>query len=249
MRKIKFSCIFAGAGFLISFVFGLFSGRDIGLVLLRAIIFALIYALIGFGISFLYEKFLSDDSSDLSSDSINVNPGNKDSVQKGQVVDVTIQDEDLPQGDSLNHFVINDSHQMLNKNDTNQNAAESAVEQTEAVENSEPVNTGFVPLKNFETVNNFSSQEAVVAEVTGVKASTRPSSVDGELDVLPDMENLDFGSKTSGVSDSSSEGYEDSITEFSSTTSSRHKSLEDVGIQDAALMAKAISSALSNDES
>ena len=86
MRKIKFSCIFAGAGFLISFVFGLFSGRDIGLVLLRAIIFALIYALIGFGISFLYEKFLSDDSSDLSSDSINVNPGNKDSVQKGQVV-------------------------------------------------------------------------------------------------------------------------------------------------------------------
>jgi len=249
MRKIKTICIFAGIGFLISFVFGLFSGRFIVFVLLRALIFTVIFALLGLGISFLFEKFLMDEGSDISSDSINVNSGSKDSVQKGQLVDVTIQDEELPPGESSNHFVVNENHQMLNKNDTTKSEPGTTAETP--VAEAAPENSGFVPLKNFETVNNFSSTEAVEpSSVATEKPSERPASSSGDLDVLPDMENMDFGSKGT-VGGSSDEGYEDSVADYSSSSfgSSSHKTLEDVGIQDAALMAKAISSALSNDES
>lgn len=247
MRKIKIISVFAVIGFLISFVFGLFSGRGAGSILLRALIFTVIFALLGLGISFLFEKFLMEDGSDLSSESLNVSSnGNKDSVQKGQLVDVTIQDEELPQGNSNNRFVVNDNHQMLNKTDTVQSVSESSVN-SEASDSAQPADNGFVPLKNFETVNNFSSTEASSPDVvSGAKASTKPSAVDGELDVLPDMEKLEFGSSSSGSSDSSVMGYED-VTSYSSSSSK--KTLEDVGIQDAALMAKAISSALSGEES
>lgn len=251
MRRIKTICAFAILGFLISFIFGLFSGRFIVFVFLRALIFTAIFALLGLGISFLYEKFLDDESSDMSSESINVNSSTgKETVQKGQLVDVTIQDEELPQGNSSNHFVVNENHQMLNKNDTVQTTSEPNANVSETtVASTGSDNNGFVPLKNFETVNNFSSTEAVSKDIiSGAKAAAKPSSVDGELDVLPDMENMDFGSKSDGgEQESSVVGYEDSMNEYGSSSSVR-KTVEDVGVQDAALIAKAISTALSNDE-
>ena len=67
MRNFKSILYFAIFGFLISFVFGLFSHSSFVSILIKAIIFLLIFAVLGFIISFVFSKFLDDESTnDLS---------------------------------------------------------------------------------------------------------------------------------------------------------------------------------------
>lgn len=255
MRKVKASIAFAVCGFLISFVFGLFSHTAFGFVLLKALIFAVIFAVLGFCISFIYDKFLDDSAGENSSDSSDLSSSApKSEVQKGQIVDFTIRDEELPRGDSSNHFVVNDNRQMLNNNDTMQKK-EPSISSDDKVENTPPQDNGFVPLRNFETVTNLSSKEAVSpsdaqSPQTIIKAAPEDTNLESDIDVLPDMENLDFGNKGSESSAGEDASTDSDTSDFTGSFSSSgsKKTLEDVGIQDAALMAKAISSALSNDD-
>ena len=77
MRSIKALIVSASFGFLLSFVFGLFSHAAILIILLRALITAAVFAGLGFGISFVSDKFLFEDSdsSDISVESVPENQG------------------------------------------------------------------------------------------------------------------------------------------------------------------------------
>ena len=247
MRSAKYIGLFAACGFILSFVSGLFSHSSILSVLLKALIFAVIFGLLGFGISFIYSKFLSDGSggefqSDYSADTSYV-PSAGSAL--GNNVDITIQDEELRPSESENHFVVGDSHQMLNESDVKN--IEKGSDQEQRPE--------FVPLRNFETVKNFSGTEASTpgmqttpeesSEAVSAPVPSRPD--EDELDTLPEMENFAFG-EDSG-SDSGSDvivpsGTSDS--EFVSSSSSRKT--EEPEVKDAALMAKAISSVLSDED-
>ena len=257
MRSTKSVGLFAACGFILSFVSGLFSHSSILSVLIKALIFAVVFGLLGFGISFIFDKFLSDGSaSDFQSDySTDSSPAGANNTALGQNVDITIQDEELRPSESENHFVVGDNHQMLNDSDVRNSG--SAVNETSSSQ-------GFVPLRNFETVKNFSGQEAVIpaeavaaenkaAEtVSPVKETASVSNfetnnADGGIDTLPDMENFVFSESSGSDSDDGSDVVTDS--EFVSSASSHKKSDGPAEVQDAALMAKAISSVLSDENS
>ena len=258
MRSAKYIGLFAACGFILSFVSGLFSHSSILSVLLKALIFAVIFGLLGFGISFIYSKFLSDGSggefqSDYSADTSSV-PSAGSAL--GNNVDITIQDEELAPSESENHYVVGDNHQMLNDSDVrnSQGGADDA--------QSSP---GFVPLRNFETVKNFSGKESVIPaeavaapETASESAPEAPQTEsapasnafsgndDGGLDTLPDMENFVFSESAGSASDDDDDSGTDS--EFVSMSSSK-KSSGPAEVQDASLMAKAISSVLSDENS
>jgi hypothetical protein len=258
MRGAKYIGLFARCGFILSFVSGLFSHSSILSVLLKALIFAVIFGLLGLGISFIYSKFLSDGTdgdyqSDYSAGSSSVPAGGS---ALGNNVDITIQDEELAPSESDNHFVVGDNHQMLNDSDVRNSYSGDAEGQNSA--------QGFVPLRNFETVKNFSGKEAVIpAEAVAVTTSEEPaagstpvenaspapssnrnSNEEGGIDTLPDMENFVFSESSGSASDDDS----DSDSEFVSMGSSK-KNSGPAEVQDAALMAKAISSVLSDENS
>lgn len=243
MKGLKFSCIFAGCGFLLSFLFGLFSHTSILSVLLKALIFGIIFGVLGFCISFIFEKFLYEDSAnDFSTD---VSQGDSGSVpgsagSKGQLVDITIQDEELEKSDSENHFMVGDNHQMLHESDI---ASKVKVEENK---DSQP---GFVPLKNFETLNGLSGKESVTPDaVTSQPAGSEKAmanAMEEGIDTLPDMNSLVYEDNSSSDSDDD----EVANTGFDSATSIHSSSNEVPEIKDAGLMAKAISSVLSDENS
>ena len=253
MRGTKFIGVFAACGFILSFFAGLFSHSSILYILLKALISAVVFGLLGFAISFIYNKFLSDGNTgelqgEYAADSSSASGA---APSLGQHVDITIQDEELKPSESENHFVVGDNHQMLNESDVRKSS------------DAETDNSGFVPLRNFETVKNVSGTEAVIPS-EAIAAKTEPVSQtvstnqaaiasfpnignDGGIDTLPDMENFVFSDgKDSEAVDVTESGTE---TEFVTSSSSRTKSDAPAEVQDAALMAKAISSVLSNENS
>jgi len=246
MKGLKFSCIFAGCGFLLSFLFGLFSHTSILSVLLKALTFGIIFGILGFGISIIFEKFLYEDSASEFSSDVSQNESGSVSAapvtSKGQVVDITIQDEELGPGESDNHFVVGDNHQMLHDSDLVTKAKVEEVKETQP---------GFVPLKNFETVTNLSGKEAVSPDsVSAVAAENNSgmrsvSAMEDGIDTLPDMNNLVIEDNNS----SDSEDDDAVNTGFDSATSVHSSNNEVPEIKDAGLMAKAISSVLSDENS
>lgn len=258
MRGLKISGVFAACGFILSFVAGLFSHTSILSVLIKALIFAVVFGILGYGIALVFKVFLSDGTSTdfQSNGSESVSMEAAPSSGLGQNVDITIQDEELQKSESDNHFVLGESHQMLNDSDV------KTARSTAAPESS----PGFVPLRNFETVQNFSGteSESPVAKVTNtVMASENVAAADNSavnnsrpaaapagagvvgLDTLPDMEGFSFGESGSD-SDDDDVPVSGSDSEFVSMSKSNKEEPE---VKDAALMAKAISSVLSDENS
>ena len=58
MRKIKSVIYFSIFGFIISFIFGLFSHSSFFYIFSKALLFFVIFAVLGFIASFLFSKFL-----------------------------------------------------------------------------------------------------------------------------------------------------------------------------------------------
>lgn len=285
MRKIKFSAVFAAIGFILSFIAGFFSHSSIIFIFLKALLSALAFGILGFGINIVFEKFLNDSSEqDFSTDG----PVQTASQpQKGQLVDITIQDEELQESDSGNHFVVGSNRQMLNNADTARTASSAASIVKPAVSAATALSTttvaapvspvrnepapsdksevhasaeenkmagsnmeaaasasGFVPVRNLETITSVSGKEAVKSsEISSPDENSAPQNVDEELDVLPDMEGLSF------AENDEDEGIDaDTDSDFVSV----HKKSGEEGsadIKDAELMAKAISDVLSRDDS
>lgn len=257
MRGTKFIGVFAACGFILSFFAGLFSHSSILSVLLKALIFAVVFGLLGFGISVIFSKFLSDGNTgdfqgEYAGETSSVGAANP---SLGQHVDITIQDEDLKPSESDNHFVVGDNHQMLNDSDVKNSERNATGSQTSE--------EGFVPLRNFETVKNFSGKEAVIPSEAIASNEKQESSTEapapaaapssnvsfndeGGIDTLPDMENFVFSESSGSASDDDSDTGSDS--DFVSMGSSK-KNNGPAEVQDAALMAKAISSVLSDENS
>ena len=248
MRGLKNSGVFAACGFVLSFFAGLFSHSSILSILLKALISALVFGILGYGISMVFRVFLSDGSGgDLQGDgSEGMSAASVPSSALGNNVDITIQDEELQKSESDNHFVVGENHQMLNDSDV-KNVSNPSV--------SDPA-PGFVPLRKFETVNNISGKEAVspvIKASESVSAETpAPAAFSGsgsdELDTLPDMGSFNFAESDSDSSDDDDDvPSSGSDSEFVSVSNS--KKTAEPEVKDAALMAKAISSILSDENS
>ena len=248
MRKVKAISTFAIFGFLISFVFGLFSHSNFISIFLKALIFTLIFSVLGFLVTFVFSKFLDEDvSSDLASDV--PTSSTHENNTKGKIVDLVIQDEELSPTQSDNNFNVGNNTFMLNSTDVN---SEKLSEN----------NAGFVPLRNFETVTNMSEKEAenprdIISEQNKAalgEGINQQNVVDSEgnagtIDVLPDMSYFESASENNDFSNDSGDG-DNEVFGASLSVSSKKKSDSLVGeIQDTGLIAKAISSVLSEESS
>lgn len=249
MRNIKFISIFAACGFVLSFVFGLFSHSSFLLILLRALLCSVIFVVLGLLISFIFQRFLLD-SNTLGFESEDVNDSQQknstNSKKPGQVIDVVVEDEELPASESDNHFVVGSNAQMLKKTDIGETLGNNRGDDNSA-------NSSFVPLKGFENVSQAPAQGSsdVTSPKEGVKSNddngkdVEQSISDDDLDVLPDMENL---SVTDEEDDSNNVSQPYTDTEFVSSANFNKKSgSSGPDIKDAALIAKAISTALSEE--
>ena len=249
MKNIKSIAICAASGFILSLICGFFSKAGFGHIFLIALIFGIVFAALGFGISFLFDRFLSVEavaaevqeniSGDLSS-------GTPSAKNLGQHVDIVIQDEPLEPSGNPNRYDVGENHQMLNKSDYN-SSDEGSSEQKETIV---PKNE-FVPIRNLETVTNFSGSESETpkeAEDRREAIVKQEQELGSELDTLPDMSELKVAAGSEGseddtviISDSEEAQFVHNATNYKSS---------DVGageIKDASLMAKAISSILAEE--
>lgn len=246
MKNIKFVSFSAGAGFILSLTFGIFSKSGILKVLLTALVFALIFAVLGFGLTFVYEKFLSLDSSEI--DSTKSTESKTVSSSVGNNVDIVIEDQELERSGSNNRFNVGENRSMLNTSDvvTSNN---SSSDNSSIAEDSK---SNFVPVRNLETLTNISGTEAVKPSAVANKSaeiSESSSSKNDDLDVLPDFGNL--GMPATPMSSFSSSAN-DSIDEFSDTESSsvytsKRNDVDTDKFQNTELIAKAISTVLSDE--
>lgn len=233
MKDIKICSAFAAFGFILSFITGLFSHTAFISILLKAFLFAICFGILGFGISLVFQKFLADSSSSEFSTDTSV-PAGKNSPGLGQVVDITIQDEDLVNSESENHFFVNNSHQMLNDSDTVKQENEQKSENSES--------NGFVPLKDFENYKNVAGKEAVHPD--SVESNNDKAKAESmNIDTLPEMNSLSFEDNNNSSSDDV-----ETDAGFVSSANMNKSSDEQPEIKDAALMAKAISSILSDED-
>lgn len=246
MKNIKFVSFSAGAGFILSLTFGIFSKSGILKVFLTALVFALIFAVLGFGLTFVYEKFLSLDSSEI--DSTKSTESKPVSSSVGNNVDIVIEDQELERSGSNNRFNVGENRSMLNTSDvvTSNN---SSSDNSSVAEDSK---SNFVPVRNLETLTNISGTEAVKPSAVANKSaeiSESSSSKNDDLDVLPDFGNL--GMPATPMSSFSSSAN-DSIDEFSDTESSsvytsKRNDVDTDKFQNTELIAKAISTVLSDE--
>lgn len=283
MKNIKFITCFSICGFLLSFFAGLFSGSHFGIVLIHAVIFAAVFAGMGFAIQFVYGKFLAEDAEvSVASASSGIKGGHASS---GNVVDITISDDDLPAEENSPQFFVGTNHQMLNKNDykssdmdgqvsgidnlnltpeseeyinhsvsktgtdTVQNSAIDDVADLQSVDekNMAPVSksvgaqkktqpdSGFIPVPLQETVKNASAKEP---DVEALK--------DDSLDELPDLEDVEQDMSEVQAGGTESEFVDNS--DFASAGQKKNKVNDDKNMNDAALMAKAISTVLAKEK-
>lgn len=270
-KHIKITVIFAAFGFLLSFLFGLFSHSSILMILLKALIFAVVFAALGFCISFLFSKFLIDEAHE--NDSIPENSAAANN-SRGQNVDIVIQDQEIERSDSPNSFDVGSSFQMLNSSDiasgspiassadSNQSSSgsdEMSKANQDAVEHN-TIGEQFIPINNFQKVDKATvtgqSVNTSVADSPVINLNNNETGVvTDELDTLPDLGTIEVQKASDG-----SNSEEESMSEYSASESmdsgvssissrSSHSGDENIEIKDASLMAKAISSILSNEES
>ena len=296
MRSIKALIVSAAFGFLLSFVFGLFSHAVFWIILLRALISAAVFAGLGFGFFMLTQSFLFDDS---ENSEFSVEPA-VSSSPVGNRVDLYVRDEELSPSDSENNYYVDDnSNQMLNSTDTKSSKAlqveseaksfgsgkaspvtEPAVKasletssgsggafvRSSSANSSSPADSSLSKAESAEDLIRRENQKsassslppkeekALSSESSGSGSSENSgnsgnSGASEELDTLPDMSSfvMENGSSSSGDDDDIVSSV-DSDSGFTTTVSSSSGS-KDAGVQDAAIMAKAISSVLSSEES
>jgi hypothetical protein len=87
MGNPKHIAVIAGLGFFLSFLIGIISGVSFSLLFLRALVTAVLFAVIGFSAEIVIKKILLDKVPD----------GLPVATAPGSAVDISIEDEDLPE--------------------------------------------------------------------------------------------------------------------------------------------------------
>jgi len=232
MRGLKFVPLFAACGFILSLFSGLFSRSGILRILVQALIFGIVFGLLALLIRFLFLRYLYDDSSqNLESE--------PQAPAVGGKVDIVVEDEELPDSGSGNRFAVSGKHGILS------GAGDSGLSDV-AGENASP---DPVPVRG----GNSATDASVSRDGSAAGSAVRPAGNDGtavygddDLDVLPDMDDVVVSDDRMDVSDGMSSGGGDYVPSVEHHSPSGTAS---AGGMDTELMAKAISSVLSEEAS
>lgn len=152
MINLKFIGILAVFGFLLSFILGLTGDVSFGFIILRAFISALVSGGTATLVSFVFRKFLSENAAETSTA--------KTSSTTGNIVDIRVDEEPLPDSDNSPDFYVSQAHLSASKafpysqqiKETNETLKSTPVQQEQT-----PVTETVVPVVK-------SSDKAVDAE-------------------------------------------------------------------------------------
>ena len=219
MTTTKKVVIVAVCGFVLSFLIGLISSVSFGIVLLRAIFCALIFAGLYYGLSFVFEHYLVSGSGTEGQSS----GGDSIIPQKGQLIDIRVDDEILPEEENAPLFKI--PKELIPESN---NKAENA----EPVEVLEPVDAA-----GAQEVNDVKPGEKLFT--TPQPQVKKENTGDSELGSLPDMESM--------LSDMKSSPTSDVITTSDFANSDDMIASGELRGADKELMAKAIHTVLTRD--
>ncbi len=126
MFNLKTAVIGAAAGFAVSFIAGIIGRVDFLIILLRALLSAAFSALLISGIRFLYVRFLGEEQTEVPSSAVKSSPA-------GSVVDITLDDAELPDTDTAPDFIVGNGIKNPYKEDGGR-AAKTEPEAGDAVE-------------------------------------------------------------------------------------------------------------------
>lgn len=255
MINPKNICVSACIGFFLSFLIGLFSDVNFSAVLLRALLFGLLFAALCVGISFLFQKFLAADNGGFSPE-----PDSPLSrAATGNVVNIVIDDSNLPDEDMAPKFTVSETHSNLHKNKTppaapkEGGAFESAAVQAAASSepsSAEPAISEPVAAPSAESVSSSSAANAAFKPVSlgDVTQKTDSAPVSSEtaqpLDELPDIS--DMPTTSSDVASELDSPAEEIVSDSEFATGGAKMKEQPVS-GDTAVMAKAIQTLLAKD--
>lgn len=259
MIKIKPIIISASIAFVLSFLTALIAKTGIPFSLLKAFIFAVVFGGLAAGIQFVYAKFLLEGTASVSE---------IDAPQRplGSKVDLVVSEEDLPNdGDALT-FSFDEERHILTSEDVGIPAKNVAAEERAPVSESKPSAAERPPVLESVAKDNAKPAEAKnepppetkpAASEPVASGAGSPAAARGDLDALPELDNLpDFGMDAS-ASESNGEGGDDGVIEDSdfaeegSVAPARHAEFSDGTVadtKDSSLMAKAIQTVLAHEE-
>ena len=211
MNTTKKVVTVAVCGFVLSFLVGLFSSVSFGIILLRAILCALIFAGLYYALSIVFERYLINSGSSAGGDSL--------IPQKGQLIDIKVDDEILPEEENAPLFKI--PKELMPESSNSADDADNAVEVLEPVDAQDVVNA--------------KPGEKLFATPQSKKENTDGS----ELGSLPDMESM--------LSDMQSSPSSEVITTSDFANSNDMVASGELRGADKELMAKAIHTVLTRD--
>lgn len=237
----------AGIGFCLSFLIGLIFKVNFLSLLFRAVIFALVFAVVVAIACIVFDKFLSNESnydSELAKDS--------SSNATGSVVNITVDDDNLPDDDYAPKFSVGNNRQALSSSvfgddekssvdDISSSKESNSVNEAETSgDDSSVVNSSVTNGSESVTVSQNKDDSFQPVSLTDVsKPSENTTSSKGSSNVLDDLPEI--GELPSSVSSDS-----DSVdVAKSSDSSSGAISSSDQNTQ---LMAQAIKTLLAKDE-
>lgn len=259
MKNAKFNIACASFGFLLSLVVGIITRASFGVLLLRAFIFALVFAAISFGLQIVFKTVLSTEE---QSDSLS-QP--EDGGKPGSVVNITLQEEELPVENDAQRFFVGENHQMLNEDDYGHAINETVADAEHAgspqhIDMTMDDEATEIDAASPRFASGGDSSSGNVAQQsapqqTGFTAAplqnVAKSSASGGSDNLPDISGLGEISGGSGAETNDTVASEPVEPVARSASVSRSSSASNisatVNVSDAALMAKAISTALASD--
>ena len=131
MFNLKTAVIGAAAGFAVSFIAGIIGGVDFLIILLRALLSAAFSALLISGVRFLYVRFLGEEQTEAPSGAVKSSPA-------GSVVDITLDDAELPDTDNAPDFIVGSGITNPYKEDGDKKAAASENEAAKTAETETP---------------------------------------------------------------------------------------------------------------
>lgn len=228
MLNPKLIAIAAACGFILSFIAGLLAGVSFGVLLVRALVSTVILGGITAGVSVVYSKFLEQVSDSVSS-SENV-------PLPGSIVDITLGDDDLMDDDAGPGFFVDPSVQK--RTGSTSQASGVKTEQSADVEQLSSLDEEDLSKANPD-VQTSSERMSESAAQTAEKKTAEKSSLDDELDELPDIASL-----SRDILSSDDESMSVNANKHGESPSG-HNAQQ--GTQDANLMAQAIRTILSKD--
>lgn len=272
MKNAKFNIACASFGFLLSLVVGIITRASFGVLLLRAFIFALVFAAVSFGLQVVFKTlFSAEESGDTLAQQDD--GGRSGSVVNITLPEEDLPMENNAQRFFVgeNHQMLNEGDYG---HSINGNVAVPTVEHTTNAPQHIDVTTGDVATEIDAASPRFASGDDVPVATTSAPASTpsgnvssdadtrqtssqpsgftaaplqsvAQSSSSGGLDSLPDLSGLGEVSVSSSASESAPSASAAPSSPVRSASASAVSAK--VNISDAALMAKAISTALSSD--